>query len=96
MPYNRFVTHREVVFRSKNCAHDLVVRPFRPSNLYEWRNVIFFNFMSRTFLTPILCSKPSGEIMNFARHEAVSSFWRIQIISKSPNLLVINDEPSRL
>ena len=94
MSYNRFLTHREVVSRSKNYVHDLVIRPFSPSNLYEWKNVIFFNFMSRIFLTLILCLKPTGETVNFARNAAVSLYVLENTDnSKSPNSLVINDDP---
>ena len=40
---------------------------------YERRNLIFLKFCDSNFSKPGLCSKPTGEIVNFARFATVSS-----------------------
>ena len=40
---------------------------------YEQRNLVFFKFYDSNFLHPGLCSKPTSEIVDFARLAAVSS-----------------------
>ena len=40
---------------------------------YEWRNLIFVNFCDSNFLQPGLCSKLTGDFVNFARLADFSS-----------------------
>ena len=56
------------------------------------RSLTFLKFSDSKFSHPGLCSKPSDNIVNFARLATVSS-GEYTDHSKPPNSLVINNDP---
>ena len=61
---------------------------------YERRNLIFLKFCDSNSLHPGLCSKPTDEIVKFGNLQLF--VLEKTDNSKSPYLLVINNDPSRL